>query len=362
MIRKKTKSFIILLGVLFFLVIIYFPVMSLIKTMPYYRFKMYGDPIDLQTGMVNNAYFEIYSDGTNIAETTLGINNAIEYARKNNIEYIQFEKGTYIIRAFGDEDKRGVCIKSNMHINFNGSTIQEPRTEKTHYSIINLYQVENVIISNAIIEGDRENHKYEGNSTHEWGFGIDIRGSKNIEIRNVKITNTTGDGIYISKTSKYTTEDVLINSCYISDCRRQGITIISGKNIEIANCEICDIQGTNPQSGICIESNYSDEYTDNIKIHDNIIYNSAKNLAIHVYRGLYSIEIYNNEIYGDISFKDLKEVANIHDNILYNGQIIGAITDNLEVDGHYLNKIIIKENEYYNYSIDVDKFNSKEVI
>ena len=122
------------------------------------------------------------------------------------------------------------------------------------------------------------------------------------------------------------------------------------------NSEICDIQGTNPQSGICIESNYAEEYIDNVKIHDNVIYNSAKQLAIHVYQGLYNIEIYDNKIYGDISFKDLKETAKIYNNDLYNGKIVGTLDQDLINGGHILNTINIGKNNYNNYNIEVDKF------
>ncbi|MFR2535248.1 MAG: right-handed parallel beta-helix repeat-containing protein [Clostridia bacterium] len=359
---KKNKVGIIIFITILFLILCSIPITEYIKQIPYYKVKMYGEPIDLETGMVNNAYFNIYADGTQIAETTAGINEAIEYAFNNNIEYVQFEKGTYIVKAFGDEDKRGVCLKSNMHVNFNGATIKEPRTARTHYSIINIYQVKNVKISNAIILGDKDDHKYEGTTTHEWGFGVDIRGSQNIEIYNLKISNTTGDGIYIARANNQTTENVKIDSCHISDCRRQGISIICGKDIEIMNSEICDIRGTNPQSGICIESNNAEEVIDNVKIHNNIIYNSAKKLAIHVYQGLYNIEVYDNKIYGDISFKDLRETAKVYQNTLYNGKIIGYLDESLINRGHQLNEITISENSYTNYNIQVDTFEKKQII
>ena len=332
-----------------------------IKQTSYYKLQLYGSPIDEETGLVNNDYFDIYTDGTQIEKTTEGINKAIQYAVKQNIENIQFEKGTYQIRGFGNEDRRGICLKSNLQINFNGSILKQPRTNRTNYSIINIYQVENVKLSNAVIIGDKDEHKYEGTSTHEWGFGIDIRGSHNIELNNIQIKNTTGDGIYIAKTDRQTTEFVKIDSCHISDCRRQGISIICGKDIEIMNSEIYDIQGTNPQSGICIESNNEEEVIDNVKIHNNIIYNSAKRLAIHVYQGLYNIEIYDNKIYGDISFKDLRGIAEIYKNTLYNGEIKGYLDENLINRGHKLNKIIIQNNNGNDYKIQVNKFEEKNI-
>ena len=348
--KKKNKKIIFSIIILL-LLLLAFPITEYIKQTPFYKLQMYGEPIDLKTGMVNNAYFGFSANGDNITEATAGVNDAIDYAVNHNIEYIQFEKGIYLING-----NRGVCLQSNIHVNFNGATIQQQSTNRTHYSIIKISQVQNVKFSNAIVLGDRDSHRYEGTTTHEWGFGIDIRGSKNIEIENVQIKDTTGDGIYISRIDNQMTKNVKINACRISDCRRQGISIICGQDIEIMNSEICDIQGTNPQSGICIESNYAEEYIDNVKIHDNFIYNSAKQLAIHVYQGLYNIEIYDNKIYGDISFKDLKETAKIYNNDLYNGKIVGTLDQNLINGGHILNIIHIGKNNYNNYNIEVDKF------
>lgn len=63
--------------------------------------KMYGDPI-AEDGTINNTYFGIEIDGNDAKKTLVGINKAIEYASKNNIENIKLEKGTYIL---GDEIK-----------------------------------------------------------------------------------------------------------------------------------------------------------------------------------------------------------------------------------------------------------------
>lgn len=62
---------------------------------------MYGDPI-AEDGTINNTYFGIEIDGNDAKKTLVGINKAIEYASKNNIENIKLEKGTYIL---GDEIK-----------------------------------------------------------------------------------------------------------------------------------------------------------------------------------------------------------------------------------------------------------------
>ena len=57
-----------------------------------------GEPIDLNTGIINNSYFNISKDGTNSEQTTKGINRAIVYAYRNNIKNIKLEDGTYLIK------------------------------------------------------------------------------------------------------------------------------------------------------------------------------------------------------------------------------------------------------------------------
>ena len=43
---------------------------------------IYGNPINEATGVINNLYFGINSDGTNAEKTTRGICEAIEYSNK----------------------------------------------------------------------------------------------------------------------------------------------------------------------------------------------------------------------------------------------------------------------------------------
>ncbi len=59
--------------------------------------ELYGEPINLQTGQINNQFFNINNEGKNAKSTTSGINEAIEYANLHNIECIRLEPGTYTI-------------------------------------------------------------------------------------------------------------------------------------------------------------------------------------------------------------------------------------------------------------------------
>ena len=149
-----------------------------------YRIRKYGQPINIETGLINNEFFGISSNNSNSTKTREGINEAINYASENNIEYIKLEKGTYLIDSslLYQGYRRSILLKSNLTFDLNGSTIILEENSYSSYGVISIWNCENVVICNGTLIGDRELHNYIGSTTHEWGMGIDIRGSKNIKI------------------------------------------------------------------------------------------------------------------------------------------------------------------------------------
>lgn len=357
----KTKKKIVLLIIFILIICIIYAIVSGVSQNMFFYIKrqMFGEPINKETGLINNNFFGISSDGKNPKQTRVGINDAIAYAYYNNISYIKLEKGFYLVDTFddGDYNQRSIILKSNIDLDLNGSTIQIEANNETNYRILSTIGENNIKIKNGIIIGDRYQHSYKENSTNEWGMGVSVLGSKNVELINLQIKDTTGDGIYVGAIDGIFSENLIINNCNISNNRRQGISIINGKKIEIMNCEIYNINGTDPQSGICIECNNPEsEYTDELSIHDNIIYDAAENLGIHVYRGLINGDIYNNTVYGNVTFKDVQGKVNFHNNDLYDGVLDGILTEyHLDRDFE-LNTIETYENSYTNYTIQLDSF------
>ncbi len=288
---------------------------------------IYGNPIDETTGIINNLYFGINSDGTNAEQTTKGICEAIEYANKNNIEYVKLEEGQYLINGEGEKyEEKGIVLKSNMTLDLNNSTIMHESCSSERYTIINLYNVENVTVCNGHIIGDRENHDYDTiQGTHQWGYGVEINGSNNIQIHNLQIENTIGDGIVISgaldngKIKTCNNIDIKNNNIFCS--RRQGISVITGKNINIYQNEIHQISGAAPQTGIDLESDFTSESIENVKIYDNIFYGTGSNIAIQLCQYIRNVEISNNNIQGRIVCYNCNEKFDILNNIIDNGGI-----------------------------------------
>lgn len=186
------------------------------------RVQMYGSTID-EEGVINNSYFLIDSSGKK--ETSSNLNKAIEYVMKNNVKNVKLEKGIYKINGVYTDPYQvgGVKLKSNLEFDLNGSVIIQEDCKDIRYSIIGINEVENVTVKNGIIVGDKEKHDYNSKqSTHEWGFGIEIKSSENIKLSNLEIYNTTGDGIIV--TSLYgeylVSNKIDIQNLKIHNCRR----------------------------------------------------------------------------------------------------------------------------------------------
>lgn len=188
----------------------------------------------------------------------------------------------------------GIFVQSNSQIYFqkSSSLILKP-TADVRYQIISLHGVENVKIYNPKLIGDRDKHL---DSKGEWGFGIDIRGSRNLEIYNINISDCWGDGIVVVKTLRnirpgitkqnlFATENIKIIGGIINNVRRNGVTIAGGKNVLLKNLLITNINGTNPMAGIDIEPDDSSNDLANINI-DNVKINNA-NVGIDLHLGHY---------------------------------------------------------------------------
>lgn len=312
------------------------------------REKLFGSPINVSENenIINNRYFSIDSSGKEPEATRQGINEVIEYANKNNIKQLKFEKGTYLINL--SEENFGVVLKSNLELDFNGSTIMLDSNANTHSSVLYLNNIENVTLKNGIIVGDSQTHQFTGTSTHEWGYGIYIINGKNINTENIQIQNCIGDGILIDGKDSI---DISILSCNIFDCRRQGISITSGKNIKIFSNEIHDIKGTDPQSGIDLEAYQENRTINNVEIKNNKIYNLNTDLAIIADRGTYNVNISENNIEGSIGVNCAHESVIINNNEMKNGMINVYESDNKIGVGNRINYVEIYNNNLKNFNI-----------
>lgn len=222
--------------------------------------------------------------GNGIADDTASIQKAINYASSNGGGTVMIPDGTYLIDA-----DVSIRMMDNISLNLSSDAVlkTKPTGSGTYYTISAL-NVSNIEIKGGKILGDRKEHL---GSTGEWGHGIRIANCSNVRITDVSISDFWGDGIYIG--AGYTdtpgevhySSDVTIERCYVDNSRRDGISIISVKNLLIKDCVLSNSNGTPPESGLVFEPNLSDEFMQNVVVENlKTINNASYGIAFNLMR------------------------------------------------------------------------------
>ena len=198
----------------------------------------------------------------------------IEILQSENIENeINLSSQEYNI-YIEEKNGCGLQLKSHTILN-NNSTIRLIPNYLSYYSIIGIANVQDVTINGGMIIGDLEHHKFIMDNLSQWGHGINISVSKNVLIKNVRISKCIGDGIAITGRKEEllgeyfnASKDVkIINS--VMDCnRRQGMSIIHADNVIVESCTFSNtgsLLATSPAAGLDIEPNANDRYKQGVR-------------------------------------------------------------------------------------------------
>lgn len=198
--------------------------------------------------------------GDGFADDTAAIQKALDQTGSRVGAKVYIPDGIYLINP-----EISINLPSNVKLHLaDNAVLKAQATTKANHEIINITNMDNVEISGGSIIGDR---KVRSGKSGEWGHGIKIMGSSNVNISDISISDCWGDGVYIGSTNKQGfCQDVSIEKFQINNCRRNGLTIISGKNVTIANGIISNTGGTDPQAGLCLEPNDQSEFMQNILI------------------------------------------------------------------------------------------------
>ena len=186
---------------------------------------------------------------------------------KNRIE---IGEGTYRVSALMNND---ICIpiNSNTELIINGSIVLSPNAYGS-YQIIQASGQNINISGKGVIVGDKHTHTgKEG----EWGMGIYLKDAHHTTISGINIRDCWGDCIYVG----YNSTDILIKDCKLDHGRRQGISITSANGVNIKNCIISNVGGTEPEYGIDIEPNRGG-CVENVIIKKNYIYNCQGGILV----------------------------------------------------------------------------------
>ena len=214
------------------------------------------------------------------------ISRLVEDVNKNRGGCLVFPEKTVYLLSVADDPSGGHNLLpqvSSILFNFknceyldvdlNGSTIILDNNHSTKYSVFLFDNCKSFRLHNGTIVGDAKNHDYSPvvnkgkteTTTHEWGHGVMIMGSRGI-VSDLVVSYMIGDGIYVSsrrKKESVVSAEVKISNCDISYCRRNGITCASNTGFHLLDTRIHEIgsygglQGTNPMAGIDFE--YEDQ-------------------------------------------------------------------------------------------------------
>jgi hypothetical protein len=103
----------------------------------------------------------------------------------------------------------------------------------------------------------------------EWRHCLSIKDSRRITVAGLELDSSGGDGIYIGpdrgKPESYA-ERIRIFDCRIRDNRRQGISVISAKDLLIDGCRVTGTRGTPPSAGIDFEPDEKSQRLDGCRV------------------------------------------------------------------------------------------------
>lgn len=131
---------------------------------------------------------------------------------------------------------------------------------------------------------DKSQYKFS-----EWRHAISLWGCDSVVIRDLTIKSSGGDGIYVgskwfdklrgeetklksplTRTEEYCS-NVLIENVICDDHHRQGISVISARNLIIRKCVLKNTSGTAPAAGIDFEPNRANEILENCIMEDCLV-------------------------------------------------------------------------------------------
>lgn len=230
--------------------------------------------------------------GDGVADDTAAFKLAVG-AIKDGVRTLYIPCGTYLV-------SENIELVSNMTLegeSFN-SVIKRIGTSLENYNVIACNGLDDVTIKNLHIQGERNEHS---GTTGEWGMCIGIRGCNNTTVKDCKLTDAWGDGVYIGTYNDSPCTNTVIENCVIDNNRRQGISVINSNRLIVRGCIITNTKGTRPEAGIDFESNYS---TDVCK--ENIVENCvfAGNAGGAVVLG-------NHTVTYEISIRDCTSTDNV---------------------------------------------------
>lgn len=165
-------------------------------------------------------------------------------------------------------------LRSNQEIILEKGAILQAKDDAFHdinTKFINFKQVENVTIRgySATIKMNRARYIQSPFNRSESRHIIDINECKNIKIIGLSLTDSGGDGIYI-----HYAENIFLKDLKCLRNFRQGLSIISAKNLIVENCLFSETGGAPPETGVNLEPENDKDRLENIVFRNCLMKNN----------------------------------------------------------------------------------------
>ncbi len=180
--------------------------------------------------------------------------------------------------------KAGLKLKSNFTLQLSNNAILKALPNNAGgYNVVSINGTDSTTIRGGKIMGERNQHV---GTSGEWGKGILIYSATNATIDSTEITDSWGDGIYISDEPGARTNGVHLINVESTNNRRQGLSVISGSNITITNGNYSYTHGTAPSAGIDLEPDGTDDVISHVTINGTILsHNEGQGLLLYTTHG-----------------------------------------------------------------------------
>lgn len=196
-------------------------------------------------------------------------------------------------------DFGGLKLLDGQTLRLNGGELRAIPTAQVRGAVVQGFRTRDWrILGPGRITGERDRHRGQGG---EWGMGIAAWSAAGWSIEDVDVTNCWGDGIYVGTPGEPGfCRDFLIRNVRVADCRRNGISVVAGRDGRILGVDIRDVNGTNPKGGIDLEPDNPAAPNRNILIADGRIGGDLE-VGIYVVSGSENIRIERMDIAGNNS-------------------------------------------------------------
>ncbi len=249
--------------------------------------RLEGKYAAVTSAYVTPQMYGAFGDGK--ADDTQAIISAIN-ALGGGDSILHLPTGTYLV----SED---IPLVSNMTLEGEGNNtiIKRIGNNLEKYNVISCEGIDNVTIKNIHIQGDRNEHT---GTTGEWGACIGLYGTHNVTIKDCKLTDGWGDGVYLGEYIHNELGELCFNTiiegCLIDNNRRQGISVIHSDRLTVRNCTISNTNGTLPEGGIDFEVNGIGQSAKNNIVENCIFYgNVGGSIIVGNHKAKYEIIVRN---------------------------------------------------------------------